>query len=142
MLQPSHISLPSIDILAGDFNCDDDPELNAFVSTFGIFEVSPSNPTYIFRFPQGRTSKHDHIYVTSPPQQRAFRCIAVTPPKSLHLLLFLDLNLREISRKSPGLWKLHPSTLNSQERRQTIESSLQGTPQLGRRQINRKVAEV
>jgi hypothetical protein len=66
----------------------------------------------------------------------------VTPPKSLHLLLFLDLNLREISRKSPGLWKLHPSTLNSQERRQTIESSLQGTPQLGRRQINRKVAEV
>jgi hypothetical protein len=55
-LQPDRTTLPSIDMLAGDFNCSPEPfshspapvQLQAFIDTYGLADTPPTNTNYTF----------------------------------------------------------------------------------------------
>jgi hypothetical protein len=93
-LTPEHISLPSIDLLLGDFNYSPEPSgravdsfhLKTFVDFYGLTRIPPVNTDYMFLSPTRGKSLIDHIFIRPDLAQLVLQCKTVPPPKSNHLL--------------------------------------------------------
>jgi hypothetical protein len=133
-LSPEHISLPSVDLLLGDFNCPPEPSrraagsfhLKAFADLYGLTRISPANTDYTFLSPTGVKSLIDHIFIRPDLAQLVLQCRTLIPPKSNHLLTLLDINLT-YPKKGRALWRLHPSTASSEDVVRSIDALLSKT---------------
>jgi hypothetical protein len=132
-LTPNKLGMSHIDVLAGDFNCEVNPssrspgshELWAFVQTYGLVDVPPTNRDYTFRSAQGYKSRIDRFYLAPHWVAAVRQCWACEPPKSNHQIVLLDLHIGSGLVKGPGVWRLNPQTAQNPEGIKEIETLIE-----------------
>jgi exonuclease III len=130
-LLSEELSIPQIDIFAGDFNCILDPadtdspydspppyseKLKHFNSLHGLVDIVATNFKYTYTH---RSSGHhfrlDRIHLRSDLVSLISSAHTLTAPKSDHRILLIDLVIDNDSslQRGPGIWRLKRKTLNN-----------------------------